>query len=297
MRLAALRQRSGSDLLPVAAALGWTVAVTGVDVLLRDQVVLPELLAIAPLMAAFGGRSAAVLWLGCGASVCAVALGLADRDFLTAHHLVTIATISAITLLAARAARDRSNLRAANAVAEERAAHDGLTGILNRGAVLDQAAALVRLRPEVRPTLVVVLADVDHFKRINDTLGHIAGDEVLRAVGHRLTDAVRAGDLVGRYGGEEFIVFLAGASIEAHDPVTRLMNAIGEDPFETGAGQVSVTLSAGWAVLEHDLSIEDAIRRADEALYEAKAGGRNQSRRWRGAAGAGRDANRNVSAA
>ena len=83
-------------------------------------------------------------------------------------------------------------------------------------------------------------------------------------------------------------MFLAGASIHAYDPVTRLMKAIGE--FETGASQVSVTLSAGWAVLEHDLTIEDSIRRADDARYKAKAGGRNQSRRWREAAGASRDA-------
>ena len=146
------------------------------------------------------------------------------------------------------------------------------------------------LRAELRPPLAVVLADVDHFKAINDTLGHLAGDQVLRAVGRRLTDAVRTGDLVGRYGGEEFIVFLAGAHTGADDPVNRLVQAIGGDPFETSAGTVAVTLSAGWTVLDQDLTIEESIRRADEALYEAKAGGRNQARRWRENVPAGRAA-------
>ena len=211
------------------------------------------------MVAAFGGRASATLFVGASAIGCAIALGLPDHEFLTARHLVTVAMISAVTLLATWTARYRSDLRAAQALAERRAAYDPLTGLLNRGAVLDRVAALVRLRPKVRPALAVVLADLDHFKRINDNLGHTIGDEVLQAVGRRLTDAVRAGDLVGRFGGEEFIVFLAGASAGVPDPVDRLVEAIGEDTVETSAGPVSVTLSAGWATLEHDVSIEEAI--------------------------------------
>ena len=267
--------------MPVTAAIGWMLAVSVADVRLEDRIVLPELLALAPMVAAFGGRASATLFVGASAIGCAIALGLPDHEFLTARHLVTVAMISAVTLLATWTARDRSDLRAAQALAERRAAYDPLTGLLNRGAVLDRVAALVRLRPKVRPALAVVLADLDHFKRINDNLGHTIGDEVLQAVGRRLTDAVRAGDLVGRFGGEEFIVFLAGASAGVPDPVDRLVEAIGEDTVETSAGPVSVTLSAGWATLEHDVSIEEAIRRADEALYDAKAAGRNRSRRWR----------------
>lgn len=285
LRSAGLRRWIGTDQLPVTVAVRWMLVVSAVDALLEDRIVLPELLGIAPLMAAFGARGRATLLVGASAIGCAIALGLPDHEFLTARHLVTVAMISAVALLATWTARDRSDLRAAQALADRRAAHDALTGLLNRGAVVDRVAALVRLRPEVRPTLAVVLADLDHFKRINDNLGHTVGDEVLQAVGRRLTDAVRAGDLVGRYGGEEFIVFLAGASAGAPDPVDRLVKAIGEAPFQTSAGRVSVTLSAGWALLEHDVSIEEAIRRADEALYQAKAAGRNQSRRWRDTAG------------
>ena len=124
------------------------------------------------------------------------------------------------------------------------------------------------------------MADVDHFKKINDTYGHLVGDAVLKEVGRRLADGVRSYDSVGRYGGEEFLVIVPGC--KAADLVTsaeRLRSSIAESSFETSAGPLAVTLSVGAASGSNDglrQDIELLLRAADRALYVAKAEGRNR---------------------
>ncbi|MBI5248274.1 MAG: diguanylate cyclase [Desulfomonile tiedjei] len=159
-----------------------------------------------------------------------------------------------------------------------RATHDGLTGVLNRAAVFDalerETARAIR---ENRP-LAVVMADVDHFKAINDSYGHLVGDAVLKEITRRISESVRPYDVVGRYGGEELVIALPGCDESgAYNFAERVRTALCEKPIDTSEGPVPVTISLGAAVFSGDSKTDaDAlIRSADSALYAAKEAGRN----------------------
>jgi len=159
-------------------------------------------------------------------------------------------------------------------------AHDPLTALWNRGAIVGFLKNEVERQQRSSQPLGVMMADVDHFKKINDTYGHLVGDAVLKEVGRRLADGVRSYDSVGRYGGEEFLVIVPGC--KPADLVTsaeRLRRSIAESSFETSAGPLAVTLSVGAASGNNDglrQDIELLLRAADRALYVAKAEGRNR---------------------
>src|SRR6185369_1364970 len=122
----------------------------------------------------------------------------------------------------------------------------------------------------------IVLLDVDHFKAVNDTYGHPVGDEVLIEFGARCSRVVRDYDVVGRYGGEEFLVVLPGGSLpDAASVGGRLLDAIARRPFKTSAGELAVTASAGASSTGQGyLDVDAMIAAADAALYEAKRAGR-----------------------
>lgn len=155
---------------------------------------------------------------------------------------------------------------------------DGLTGALSRRAFLAAAARdIARVRCQ-GDDLSCVLLDLDHFKRLNDTHGHAAGDRALQEVVALLKSCLRSHDYVGRLGGEEFAIIMPGAdgalACEAGERVRqRVMNAWLPAP----RGEVGLTISVGVATLmREDAGIEDLLRRSDEALYAAKANGRNR---------------------
>ncbi len=168
-------------------------------------------------------------------------------------------------------------LEAARRAAERVANTDMLTGLPNRRhtlAFLDQA--LRRTKQDDAP-LAVAIFDIDHFKQINDLHGHAVGDEVIRQVGQRAKASLRGDDMVGRYGGEEFVCILQGRSAIAAEMVAeRVRKAV---QTETDSGDLpGATVSIGLAIYAGEASIEELLQRADKALYAAKREGRNRLR-------------------
>jgi diguanylate cyclase (GGDEF)-like protein len=184
----------------------------------------------------------------------------------------------------ANAAPDTTNLGLAinNELARDRlerlAAVDPLTDAYNR------RFGLARLREEfsravrAEGPLGVLMLDLDHFKAVNDTYGHLVGDRVLRAVAHACRLVMREGDVLIRYGGEEFLVLLPGAGIEDVRQVgERIRRAIAETSVADGDQRVAVTVSGGGTVYRDSIDSSDRlVESADAALYEAKETGRNR---------------------
>jgi two-component system cell cycle response regulator len=195
-----------------------------------------------------------------------------DVDF---ADVVIRAAVAAI-----RRAQALETTRADNRRLEALATTDPLTRVLNRRALLDRLTVEVDRASRFSSALSLLLLDVDHFKQINDTAGHLAGDSVLRQLGALLEDAVRKVDIVARYGGEEFVAILPETAIEGGVIFAeRLRERIAEQSFEVGVDRpVHLTVSIGIATFPSArvTSTEDLFARADEALYRAKSAGRNQ---------------------
>jgi len=159
------------------------------------------------------------------------------------------------------------------------ATHDFLTNLLNRSEILASLdREFARGGREGKPT-TVVMADIDHFKRVNDTLGHAAGDEVLKEVARRLKLDLRPYDVVGRLGGEEFLIVLPGCSLTAGARrADAIRNLVGKEPINTTFGTTSATVSMGVTstCTNRDRSVEEFLREADISLYAAKKNGRNR---------------------
>jgi diguanylate cyclase len=155
---------------------------------------------------------------------------------------------------------------------------DALTQVANRRG-LQQAFDAERSRAERSgATLALALLDIDNFKKLNDRLGHGAGDQALKSLAERVKQQLRPADAVARYGGEEFVVMLPEASLEqAQEVLTRMQRALTSALFMHGDEQVFVTFSAGLTLYRAGESIEQALDRADEALYEAKRTGKNRT--------------------
>ena len=157
---------------------------------------------------------------------------------------------------------------------------DALTEVANRRGLLQvfdaECARLARSNGEVR--LAIGLLDIDNFKKLNDTLGHAAGDQALKALAQRVGELLRPADTIGRWGGEEFIVLLpATPAEEAQQVLTRLQRALSASLFLHEGREVFVTFSAGVTAWRPGESIDAALERADEALYEAKRTGKNRT--------------------
>ena len=169
-----------------------------------------------------------------------------------------------------------SLLEARNSL-EYQAMHDPLTGIFNRRAILDRLKAEISRAKREGGRLSIGMCDLDHFKKVNDTCGHQAGDEALVAFTRCIQANLRDYDCVGRYGGEEFLVIAAGSRGQNEDALyERLRAKIADAVIKTKAGDISITVSIGVAPGTDQSTVETLVAAADAALYRAKANGRNR---------------------
>jgi diguanylate cyclase (GGDEF)-like protein len=180
--------------------------------------------------------------------------------------------------------RGTGRLRQVQEQLETLANTDALTNIANRGYLMvrgrEEFERLKRHWETNDPVLKLgcIMLDLDHFKRINDTKGHMAGDFVLKGVARRLKENARPYDVVGRYGGEEFLVLLPDTNMEQSLVVAeRIRNSICRASFEVEGDQIALTVSLGVSCSnENDQGVNDLLKRADEALYKAKVAGRDR---------------------
>jgi two-component system cell cycle response regulator len=174
----------------------------------------------------------------------------------------------------------QDNLMVAGAELLFRATHDSLTGISNRSTVLDALHKERSRQMRQGGSFGIVLLDVDHFKSVNDTYGHLCGDAVLQEVVRRVTSTVRPYDTVGRYGGEEFLIVVPSSdSANIFGLSERIRRAIESKPITTNSGEISVTVSLGLAVSSVNVPLDPEVmlNTADKALYRCKETGRNRS--------------------
>ncbi len=159
------------------------------------------------------------------------------------------------------------------------ATHDLLTGLANRRSIRDSLSLELARAGRERTSLGVVMVDVDHFKQVNDTYGHLAGDAVLSVVAERLRSQMRSYDSAGRYGGEEFLIVIPGCDAQAVFAKADALRAfIGLTPIPTQTGPITVTASMGAITYfgAGDIEPDELIHQADTALYQAKRNGRNR---------------------
>lgn len=212
-----------------------------------------------------------------GISMGYISIFLNNADWATLMSLrigVSMVALAPITVASVIAARNElmQYLR-------QMAAHDQLTNLLNRGAFKARAEALLAGLARKKHPAAVLMLDIDHFKRINDTYGHAAGDNVLKAVTRLLKSNLRPDDLVGRLGGEEFAVLLTGQScLHARDIAERIRRSFEQTVIDLGDGRnVTATVSGGLFTVEGAIvDFDGMMLSADRLLYSAKRQGRNR---------------------
>ncbi len=195
----------------------------------------------------------------------AVAAGhLRDRHMLHRQHILE-KTVEART----------EQIRIAQEALMLQATRDGLTGLLNRSEIQKRFGAMLA-RPDDAVSLVASLVDIDHFKRINDTHGHLVGDDILKGISDRVGEMLQPGECAGRYGGEEILILLRDRDGMAAARILDLNEAIRVTPFTADSGPVAVTCSIGMGWAESGDDWKSLIGRVDQALYRAKNAGRDR---------------------
>lgn len=177
-------------------------------------------------------------------------------------------------------AHDASERREMGELLTHRANHDPLTGLPNRSLLIERLTAAIATRSAPGEAIAVMFLDLDNFKKVNDQFGHQVGDQFLQTVAERLSSVLRSSDLVGRFGGDEFVIVCSGLRqmAAAHHTAQRLLRALSQMPIDSGGNLIPVTASLGITFLAgaNESDSETLIREADRAMYRAKSLGRNR---------------------
>lgn len=197
-------------------------------------------------------------------------------------------TLQLEQLILDKTAEVRSALQSAEQAREllrDQAMRDALTGLWNRRAIFEILDTEILRAQRGETSIVIMMADIDHFKAVNDTRGHQAGDQVIREISRRLRGGIRSHDAVGRYGGEELLVILTNATLaEGYKRAEHLRMSICDRPVDLDGSSIPISCSFGIAQSDSVTSGSDLVGRADAALYRAKREGRNCVRQSEGAA-------------
>jgi diguanylate cyclase (GGDEF)-like protein len=271
---------SASWTLSVIAPFLFISLILGADLREGPKTAYVGVLTAVPFFAAIFGSpvmtavTAVITWIS------ALAFGLIASDGNAPAQTVRLIIIAVAGVIAVGASyvRQRRDVqfREAQRVAAEaealriQAGQDALTGLLNRRGVYERLAA-----EEIRDGTVIVI-DCDDFKEVNDTHGHLVGDEFLCGIAGRLGGAVAGDDLIARWGGDEFLILVRGPFAEGSEVAARVVGAVSSRPMSTAAGLIPVSLSAGAAPLSSSESLDQALAAADRAMYDAKSRGRGQ---------------------
>jgi diguanylate cyclase (GGDEF)-like protein len=172
--------------------------------------------------------------------------------------------------------RSVKNLELEQKILRKQVEQDALTGVSSRTSLLHELEDAIAKAARTGQPLCVIMADLDHFKNVNDIYGHLVGDRVLTEVAARIKAALRAFDLVGRYGGEEFVLLLEDTSLHTAQQIAeRIRLRISSQPIHTGEHSLDITISQGLAVYREGEDSGVLLSRADKAMYRAKQAGRN----------------------
>lgn len=274
------RSPAGTWVLGVVVPCVLIALILGADSVEGPKTAYVGVLTAVPLFSAiFGtpimtGIMAVITWLS------ALSFGLFASDGNVPAQTVRLTIIALAGVIAVFASyvrqRRERQFREAQKVAAQaeflrvQATHDDLTGILNRRGLFDSMASA-----NFNDVLVVEV-DCDNFKEVNDTYGHVVGDEFLQGIAGRLTGAISRDDRLARWGGDEFLLILDVTSEEGEQVVKRILSEVMARPMQTKAGTIPVKISAGVARMTTAESLDRAIAAADRAMYSAKAAGEGQ---------------------
>jgi diguanylate cyclase (GGDEF)-like protein len=151
-----------------------------------------------------------------------------------------------------------------------------MTGLLNHGQILEAAQQVINVGLRHQTSVIVVMLDLEHFKKVNDTFGHAAGDKVIIGLSQLLLQNIRKTDYIGRYGGEEFLLVFQGGTIKTvKDKLNHIRETFAQINFIQGNSEFQVTLSAGFAKLSTEPHLAPLLEAADNKLYDTKSNGRN----------------------
>ena len=273
-------QRHSQWVLSIVLPIVLIAVILAADVIEGPKTAYVGVLSAIPLLSAVFGTPRATAFISVVAWSSAYTFGRLASDGNARSQTVRLVIIAIFSVIAVLAAVVRTRREAQLALAMTQAAQaevmhqqatsDPLTGLLNRRGVVE------KLEYHDVPKSTVAVIDVDRFKMINDRYGHIVGDEVIQAISARISGGISRNDVVGRWGGDEFVVVLELSIDKGTAVIERVFNQVSAEPLSTTVGEIPVGISVGISEWIDGEPLDKVLARADAALYSAKDSGRNQ---------------------